>query len=218
MIEVKSEKPQAIYTELLSELIGYIETGKHSQILKHPIIYCDPYFPEMNFAINKQYESKKDLIEKAKISNNYISYVFSHERYYRLKAFRDICEWMSDFDYYKLLSSIWIDAKDFNSQKDLWRSTLAERWVTRKHFMSEEEKIVFGKFSNKFKVYRGYEASVNQNNKFGLSYTLDRKQAETFAKKFGRKGRVWSREVNKEDVFAYINRKEEKEIIILPKK
>jgi hypothetical protein len=78
--------------------------------------------------------------------------------------------------------------------------------------MSAEDRKDFKKLPDTFKVYRGY---IPGQNKGGYSYTLNKEKAKWFANRFDRNGKVVERTVNKDDVFAYLNGRNEQEIIIL---
>jgi len=72
------------------------------------------------------------------------------------------------------------------------------------YFMDEENKAEFDKLPDKIKVYRGYDDCP-----YGFSWTLSKKIAEMFG------SNIREREVEKKDVFAYLNDRTEEEIIIL---
>jgi hypothetical protein len=82
--------------------------------------------------------------------------------------------------------------------------------------MNSSENKFFDKLPNEITIYRGYH--INKNEK-GYSYTLDKNIAENFSLRFSDKDlyvpNIKEILVKKEDVFAYINGRKEKEIIYL---
>ena len=72
------------------------------------------------------------------------------------------------------------------------------------YFANEEDKAGLDKLPDKIKVYRGYNDCP-----YGFSWTLSKKIAEMFG------SNIREREVEKKDVFAYLNDRTEEEIIIL---
>ncbi|MDC1005096.1 hypothetical protein OAQ34_05680 [Opitutales bacterium] len=70
--------------------------------------------------------------------------------------------------------------------------------------MDAENRSQFDKLPDKMKVYRGYDECPK-----GCSWSLSKEVAETFG------SNIREREVEKKDVFAYVNERTEEEIIIL---
>src|SRR4051812_33345444 len=67
----------------LSELEGKITMT----VLKHPLVFGVPYYPQENALYNKQYEAKTKAIEDCLKEKKYLQYIFFHERPYRIDAF-----------------------------------------------------------------------------------------------------------------------------------
>lgn len=64
-------------------------------------------------------------------------------------------------------------------------------------------------------VYRGIQKDATTN---ALSWTLDKNVAEWFANRFNNNGTVVEVTINKKYVFAYINGRNEKEVVVNYKK
>ena len=79
--------------------------------------------------------------------------------------------------------------------------------------MQENDKEEFNKLPNEITVYRGL-TTFNSDNIKALSWTLDENKAKWFATRFSQNGKVYKANINKKDVFAYINLRNEKEIIL----
>jgi hypothetical protein len=113
----------------------------------------------------------------------------------------------------------WIRAGRDLIDRDEWATTFAR--VDPQQLMTAREQKKFEALPESFTVYRGYVKGYGFDNADGLSWTLDRNVAEFFASEMvaGVVSTVVERVVNKQDVFAYIekNGNNEKEIIILPK-
>ena len=87
----------------------------------------------------------------------------------------------------------------------------------RQHFMDEEEYEVYKSLPNKIRIYRG------ASDRSGLSWTLSKEKAEWFAERNeywtrslnnNTKQQVFTREISKKKVYAYLNGRKEEEIII----
>lgn len=191
-------------------MILYLENGTSFQMLRHPLLYSVPYSPSQNALINKRYELICKRLDKAKREKDYESYVFIYERPYRLNAFIEIESYLDDKEYWKLLSSLWVDSENIWQNIKTWKKLLKKKQVTKNFFMSEEDKSKFDKLPDLLTVYRGY-----RRNKDGLSYTLDKEKAIWFSKRFHKEGNVLEVTIPKSKIFAYTNSRSEQEIIIL---
>lgn len=79
--------------------------------------------------------------------------------------------------------------------------------------MDEEELSVFNSLPDEITIYRGCSWS---SGKEGISWTLDKKTADWFARRWldsGERGYVWSAKISKKNIIAYINNRGEKEVI-----
>ncbi len=200
---------------LCNELQGYVSSmklGKESVLsLRHPLLYCIMYSPQINALLNYQFKMIKSRVNDALKNNQFHKYVFLHERPYRFNAFMVIHNEMNTKEKYKLLSEIWIDSENIHQNFKEWKSFFKNYNNLREFFMTEEELEVYNSFSHTLTVYRGCD---NQNQR-GLSYTLDKQKAEWFANRFNKNGKVIEKTVFKSNIFAYLNRRDEEELIIL---
>jgi hypothetical protein len=81
--------------------------------------------------------------------------------------------------------------------------------------MNDDERAELGKLPNKFTVYRGY--SSGDPEEFGMSWSTSKDVAEWFARRFARDEDdiiLEELQVAKEEVFAYLTRRSEEEIIL----
>lgn len=207
---------EAMYqpAELNDDLVAYYSVNNGIPMIKHPLVFSIFHTDNQNYIINQHYEWKKQAVRKARTEREWSSYVFLHERPFRLNAFLDIEPMVREEpdQYWELLGEIWVDSENIWQNKEAWRYFLESGPEEgREMFMSEEDRLTFHSLPEKFKVYRGY---IPRRNKSGFSYTMDRDKAEWFANRFGN-GVVLERIVSKEDVFAYKNDRNEQEIIIL---
>jgi hypothetical protein len=73
---------------LHSDLLPYLEDGVLGKQLRHPLVYQVPLWA--NGHANAYYLQKKKAVAEALENKNYNSYVYLHERPYRLQAFSEI--------------------------------------------------------------------------------------------------------------------------------
>lgn len=181
-------------------------------IVRHPLVmWIGPMMPGM---INKQYRQKLEAVGEARKSKNWSSYIYLHERPYRLDAFMDVKDEMDDKDYWSLLSDIWVDSENIWQNKDLWKSALSSKRPGKSNMMKKDELDELDSLPDKIKIYRGYIKGKNQN---GFSWTTDKAKATWFSGRLARGGEkplVAEATVSKKDVVAYFTRRGESEVVL----
>jgi hypothetical protein len=97
--------------------------------------------------------------------------------------------------------------------KDFLKTLLPIMKPFNHFFMTSAEKQTLNKLPNKVWIYRG------GSDKDGLSWTLSKTQANWFKERnehyTGEPMEVFSKQIHKNRIFAYVNGREEKEIILL---
>ena len=117
---------------------------------------------------------------------------------------------MDDAEYWKSLSFTWDTAKH---KLTLLCPYLRSARPGRSAMMTEEECAILEAMPPRLTVYRGYSSALHGT---GHSWTLDKAIAVWFgrwAEKCGYRGRVLTGEVERSDVMAYLNDRDEKTII-----
>lgn len=107
----------------------------------------------------------------------------------------------SEYGFEKLPKEILLDLKN----KSVYSKERGERMEVLKKKLKKE----------KFLVYRG-EGTLSTSTNSALSWTLSRKTAEWFAKRFRSKGRIARKSIAFDDVLDYLNDRSEQEILIIP--
>lgn len=197
--------------KLHPDLQKYVEDLDHFKALRHPILYSVPYFESMNAFHNKQYEVRKEELKANKKNKHWESFVFLHERPHRLVAFMEIENKLPDNTYWHLLGHIWLDNENIWQLKEAWLKALKSEREHVEMFMTGHERMKLKNMPDTMTVYRG----CSKKNKNGYSYTLDVEKAKLFSQRWGSDGMIIEKIIKKKDVFAYISRRNESEIIIL---
>jgi hypothetical protein len=200
------DRKEDLHPDLKERLVP----GPFGQMIQHPLIQEIFYTPNLNALYNQQYQHKTAALNKCLDEKNYHSYVFYHERPYRLLAFTQIATLCQPRQYWELLSSIWIDSENIWQNIKDWKQFLSANIPQKEYFMSEEDRATFNALPDKLTIHRGYDKSPH-----GLSYSLSRTTATWFANRFNRNGKIKTITIDKSKVFAYLNSRNEKEIIIL---
>lgn len=190
--------------------------------LQHPLVYQVPYHEMENHRLNEYYRYKKEQCVKALDEGKYEKYIFLHERPYRLNAFDEVEHDLDDDQYWELLSGIWVDTENFWQNVDLWKYFWDASRPGREKVMDEDEKKIFDALPAEFVIYRGF---THEDAETGLSWTLDKKKAQWFAKRFSSAERdaknppkVASTKVSKDLIYAYLDSRGEKEIVVDPER
>ncbi len=214
--QVKDVAKVLLYTD-----IHYIEQG----FVSHPFA---------NFSVQMIKESNQtellDLTKKADVERwrKYLSekidtissvqqfLIMIHKPY--LPVFlKYIKDYLSDRDYAHMLYEIWITVEypnhDINVSTNEFMSMFKK--AKKKFLMSQEERFVFDSLPETITVYRGIQKDATTN---ALSWTLDKNVAKWFANRFNNHGTVVEATINKKYVFAYLNGRGEKEIVLDYKK
>ena len=197
------------YETLHSDLVPYLdEHPELGTILRHPLVYQVPIWS--NGSANKMYEHKKKEIERVLLKQDYKTYVWLHERPYRLTAFEEISNKLTDTNYWKFVSSIWTDTENSYADYKKWRSLFSSKRSSKHYLMNEKEDQLLRSLPDEVVIYRGCQKNLNEN---GLSWSLDKSTAEFFANRFNQKGIILEKKISKKDIIAVFTGRGEAEVI-----
>jgi hypothetical protein len=195
--------------ELDSDLAEYLSEDEPG-FVDHPLIRDRVNSREQAEKLNALYQSKLLRLEQAYKESDWGGYVFEHERPYRINIFKGIERELNDQAYWELLAEVWIDCENIWQNKvewkDLWNNGRSEKQFA----MVPEERETLERLPNELRIYRGIRDADNID---GLSWTLCREKAIWFARRF-RGNILLTATANKLDVHAFLNRRNEREIIV----
>jgi hypothetical protein len=201
--------------ELDPELEPYLVETAGFLSLKHPLVFDIMHIPQMNARCNEMLRYKKESLAKAEQERKWGSYIWLHERPYRLEAFAAIKDKLTDEEYWDLLGSIWSDMENLWQYAHLVPQLINCNRHGRDAIMNEQEKALFDALPPRIAVYRGHQ-SINRK---GWSWSLSYWQAQWFAHRFNpEKHGVVRGTIAKEDVIGVILGRNESEVIANPAK
>lgn len=116
---------------------------------------------------------------------------------------------LSDERYWELLRSMWIMCGSMKTLS-IFRELMASTRKKKFYFSTPEEEKKFEKMPDPLTVYR----AIGDEEDDGISWTTSKEYAEYYRKQFSRKS-IIEKQVFKSQVFAYIERANEHEIILL---
>lgn len=167
--------------ELDPELADYLEeVGQFGPCIRHPLVYSMVHFPQQNAWVNNQLRGKKEAVARAEAEGEWHSYIFLHERPYRVGAFVDIMFQMTDEQYWHNLASIWMDSENIRQNPRVWQQLLRSKRGSREAIMDAEELAALEAMPGLIPVYQGHTLKRHD----GWSWTTDKAKAEWFAQRF----------------------------------
>ncbi len=200
-------------SKLNNELANSIATVSEGglQMIHHK--YFVGIWSDNDFVIdhaNNVYNHKKEAIDEAIKEKNINSYLWLHERAYRVESIINaLNDWWkpSKKEYWELISFLWTDTENVYENKDYWEQLLFLEFSDSHLMMDEEDTKFFNELPNTITIYRG---GVDDK---GYSWTLDIEKAEWFANRFHFDYEVFEKTINKSDAIVYLSDRNESEII-----
>lgn len=206
--------------ELHRELQPFVDLDGGFPMLKHPLVFMVPYFPQYAAMANEMLRNKQAMIREYKAKREWHGYVWAHERPYRFEAaVVASCRISDPSTIAKLFGKVWIDSENIWQNQDHWCDQIESMWMCEHsdHFMDEKDRGMLAAMPEEFVVWRG---ACRGENECGLSWTVDREKAAWFSTRLRDEDDAVLLEmtVKSSDVFAYMTGRGESEIIILPEK
>lgn len=166
---------------------------------------------DYNIAI-KQAERMIDKTE------DYCSFLLIIRKPYLLAFFKYTKQYLDEKDYSEFLINSWVMDEYANCNTNVSKEELLKYFkeASKEFMMDEKETEVFEQLDDVVTIYRGV-TDYNKDNIKALSWTLDKTKAEWFATRFNREGQdglVYEAKIKKNDIFAYTNKRNEKEVLV----
>ncbi|WP_441260717.1 hypothetical protein AB7008_41650 [Bradyrhizobium sp. 521_C7_N1_3] len=198
----------AVRNLLLPELRSSFRRTGH---LHHPLVICLCLNSDQVVWYNETYQQKRDWLETARGTRDWRTFIYTHERPYRLEAFLAVYRELDDHQYWALLADVWTDSGNIWQSRPIWKSLWNSERAMKPAAMDEIEWQQFDALPDVITVYRGQP----KRNARGMSWSLVRETAEWFAGKWRYCGEGWllTATVKKRDVHAFKNDRNEQEIV-----
>jgi len=198
--------------ELHKDLKKHIVTMKSGIQMIHNPLYVGVYSEHrfMNEMVNNAYHKKKKHLQEYVEQQKIESVINLIERPYRVESTMEALRswWQPNKDaYWDLISWLWQDTECVYENLDTWIELMTLEFSEPQLMMNDKEKEVYDNLPEIVRVYRG---GVDDK---GLSWSLSREKAEWFANRFDYGYQVFEKEIKKSDILAYLNGRQEQEII-----
>ena len=214
------QKVKEIAKELLN--VPILETEYSPMIVSHPFANCglvvvpydDDYY-QLNIskpdAFNKWKNIMSEQIDNC-VNAHHIFYMVNNP--YRLMFVDAIADCLSNEEFATLLGEAWVTSEYANEDANVSKKEVLAHFknADKKALMSDSEFASFRKLEDNLVVYRGVSVEKKDSTD-ALSWTTSFGTAKWFAERWG-KGVVYAADINKSDVLAYFNRKEEDEVVV----
>ena len=203
--------------------IAVLETEYSPMIVSHPftksgliiIPYDDDYF-QLDITKNKQDLEKWKAVMSKQIDSCNDVYNIYHilNDAYRLMFFDYIANHLSKEDFSVLLGEAWVGSEYANDDANVTKKQMLAHFknADKTAMMTESELETFEDLDDTMIIYRGV-SSKQRTNAEALSWTISFGKAKWFAERWG-KGHIYSAVVDKKDVYAYFDRKDEDEVVV----
>lgn len=116
---------------------------------------------------------------------------------------------LSDERYWELLRTVWVLCGSVENA-DMFRKLMQSNRKEKYYFSTPEEAKFLRELPEQIEVFR----ATNNINDNGLSWTLSKEYAEYYKTAY-QKDKIISQVINKKQIFAYIERNLESEVVVL---
>jgi hypothetical protein len=205
---------------LLPELEPYLyDDGPMGWTIHSPLLIRYAVDAEDPTVVKELYLRKKALRDEflKEVRFRPMRYLGLIEKPYRLDALYRVRNKIGDAQYWRGLAYVWTIMEKLHHNKPKWLRLFRSDRRYRALMMNRDERKEFALLPDTLKIYRGYQHG-RYRNRLGLSWTVSLKTATWFAYRFPQNGKptVICGECRKEDVFCYLNDRNEEEIVIDP--
>ena len=167
---------------LRKQLRQYLETdGALGCMIRHPLIFSVPHHEGFNALVNAGYEQKLEQVRAAWANGDWSSYVWLHERPYRLRALFDLQDIPTD-DWWNLVGKVWMDSENIRQNQDEWDEILRLGQGETHAMMTDDERAELEAMDDEFVIFQGHTAERDD----GWSWTTSRQKALWFARRFAK--------------------------------
>ena len=197
-----------------------VRDKKYGFIVHHPFFQYSAAYDEISqsmfdiFEDNEKYNNKVKKIKNKILSVNSVEDILLlMSKPYQLTFFKFINQYLSKDDFSKILISIWIkiEMPQYDENVSLKKVIKWFKKADRETMMTERDIELFNNLPEKITIYRGV---CNKKDKNGISWTTNKNVATWFAKRFQKTPFIYETKINKEDILAYTNSRNENEAII----
>ena len=201
--------------------LDIIQHEKYPFIVYHPF-FNSPLTPVMvgnkvefvDITVEENLKLAQDsFANKIKEITSYHSFLTAMNKIYLPEFFKRIYKYLSPKDYSEFLSEMWCIVEFPNNCPDIKPSEFVSffKKANPEFLMEQDEFKKFQELPDEVTIYRGIQ---NKSTIKALSWTTNKGVAKWFANRFEQKGTIYQANIKREDILAYFDRRNEKEVVI----
>lgn len=156
---------------------------------------------------------RQNIVQTIDAVTNYQQFIHIVRAPYLPAFFKFTHHFLSLNDYSSFLGSMWTIVEFPNVDDNIPPQEFVKifRMADKSLLMNDEERRLYLALPDEMTVYRGIRGRGSLK---ALSWTTDIEQAEWFAKRWDKKGKVYSAMIRKEDVLAMFTSRGEAEVVV----
>ncbi len=184
----------------------------HHPFFNSPMYYCNNQI--LNITDTKDLQTAQhyisDLIDKADIHRLFILI----QTKYHLLFFKYINQYLDEKEFAEFLAYVWVNSENPNQDVNVSLTEIKEwfKKANKLYLMNKEDYEYYNSLPDTLTIYRGV---ANNRNPKGISYTDKKETAEWFMNRFGNDGYLIEKEVDKKNIAAYFNTRNEDELVYI---
>lgn len=192
-----------------------------------PFVIDHPYFDSVIVGLGKELIDIREEENLKKVREKYTEMIRTGDLTrimlmirspYRFTFLKYAKPYLKKADFDEWLAHLWVESENPNQDVNVSIRTFISwfRKADKRTIMTEEDYDYYSKLPDVVEVYRG--VAVGRAEQKGLSWTCKYETADWFSKRFdnikeGKFGYIIKAKINKEDVFAYFNTRNEDEVL-----
>lgn len=156
---------------------------------------------------------RQNIVQTIDAVTNYQQFIHIVRAPYLPEFFKFTHHFLSLNDYSSFLGSMWTIVEFPNVDDNIPPQEFVRifRMADKSLLMNDEERRLYLALPDEMTVYRGIRGRGSLK---ALSWTTDIEQAEWFAKRWDKKGKVYSAMIRKEDVLSMFTSRGESEVVV----
>jgi hypothetical protein len=196
--------------ELHPELAACVSKDETFTMIRHPLVHTLFMGTDMEIQwANESLALKREAVMQALSEGDFGTAIWMHERPYRLSVLKRVPTTAPD--YWSLVARVWLDTEYPSNAIDDWVEILSH--PDAHLMMDDDERQVYDALPDEVEIYRGVGPDAYEDS--GISFTLSIERARWFANRFSEDGHVLTRTVPRAEIVAYLNGRNESEVIVL---
>ena len=205
------------------DLIPYVVERNDLLLIQHPLVVMPLVDQNHNDLINSMYLTKSEKLTRAEKDGDWWRYIWLHERMFRAKTLLSNRKKIPAHRFWIIVGQVWTDMEIIYPDRATWLSIWRSTSRSRIQVMAADERSSLKSLDKKQIIFRGFAIEDVKRNKAkavrGLSWTTNLEIAVKFSTRFATPTRpswVTQAVIDRNNIRAYLLRRSEDEVIVIP--